>query len=67
MGGMSPALKRAQEKYNKETTKSVHLKFNIYTEGDLLAWLFSQPQEAGGKNGYIKRLIAEDMRRASGK
>lgn len=52
--------KRAQEKYDKANIKGVYLKLNINTDADILARL---EQVAEGKQGYIKRLIREDMER----
>lgn len=50
--------KRAQEKYDKANIKGLYLKLNINTDADILARL---EQVAEGKQGYIKRLIREDM------
>ena len=52
--------KRAQEKYDKAHVKGLYLKLNINTDADILARL---EQVAEGKQGYIKRLIREDMER----
>lgn len=54
---VSEALKRAQRKYDAEKTYSVHLKFNLETEDDVIRRLKSMPN----KNGYIKELIRKDM------
>ncbi|MBO7663779.1 MAG: hypothetical protein J6U01_10445 [Clostridia bacterium] len=45
--------------YEKENLRQIRLKVNRKTEPDLLAWIEKQ------KNiqGYIKRLIMEDMKR----
>ena len=57
---VSEAQKRANAKYAREKTKAYTMRF-YPTDADLLAWLESQPN----KQGYIKRLIREDMERRS--
>lgn len=51
--------KRAREKYAKEKTTSIAIRFMHNTESDLLEYLNSQPNKAG----YIKSLIRADMER----
>lgn len=55
----SEAQLRAQEKYDKLNTVKVLLKLNKKTDADVLARL----EEVENKQGYIKRLIREDIRR----
>lgn len=52
--------KRAQAKYDKKNTKGFYLKLNIKTDADILAKLEAI---SDGKQGYIKRLIREDIER----
>ena len=54
----SDAAKRADAKYKAEKTKQIVLRF-YPGEEDMLAHL----QEQGNKQGYITRLIREDMDR----
>lgn len=56
---ITEAQKRAQERYDREKTQRVQLKLNIGTDADILARL----EEVDSKQGYIKRLIREDMKR----
>lgn len=53
----SEAQIRAQAKYDRANTKQVAIKLNRNTDADILAWLAS----IGNVQGYIKRLIREDM------
>ena len=54
---------QAQQKYNRENTWPLLLRFNIRTCADLITWL----ESIENKQGYIKQLIREDMaRRAAG-
>ena len=50
-----------QERYAKKYKKSFLLSCLIHTEADIIAQLEKQPN----KNGYIKRLIREDIARQS--
>lgn len=50
---------RAQAKYDKQNTKQIILKLNIANDADILAKLSS----SNNKQGYIKELVREDMRR----
>lgn len=47
-----------QERYNASHTRQIPLKLNIKYDADILARL----DEIGNKQGYIKRLIREDMK-----
>lgn len=51
------ARKKASSKYKKLNTKNISLRFYINTEQDLITHLEKQPN----KQGYIKKLIREDM------
>lgn len=51
---------KAGYRYDRKNTKQVHLKFNRRTDEDVLARL----DEVPSKQGYIKRLIREDLERA---
>ena len=53
------AQKRAVKKYDSENTKQIHLKLNKTTDADVLAFLERQDSI----QGYIKRLIREDIER----
>ena len=50
---------RARAKYDKRMTKQVILKLNTRTDADILSWL----EHKGNKQGYLKRLIREDIER----
>ncbi len=50
--------KKAREKYAKEKTTSIAIRFMHNTEADLLEYLNSMPNKAG----YIKALIRADMK-----
>lgn len=56
------AQKTAQEKYDKNNTRSVLFKFNLTNDADILSKL----DEVGNKQGYIKELIRKDMRGEEG-
>lgn len=57
MTKMSPALIKAQEKYNKSKTKSFTFKFNKRTDADIITHL----EGMENKQGYIKELIRKDL------
>lgn len=52
--------KKAQAKYDKDNVRHVGLKFNRYSDWDILARLDSIES---GKMGYVKRLIRDDIKR----
>ncbi len=56
---MPDDYKTPQERYDAAHTVQVKLKLNTTTDADVLAALAS----ADSKQGYIKRLIREDLRR----
>lgn len=53
------AQKRAVAKYDADNTKKIVLKLNLKTDADILQRL----QEVETKQGYIKRLIRDDIQR----
>ena len=53
------AQKKAAKKYDAANTVQVHLKLNLYTDKDILDKLNS----VSNKQGYIKALIREDIKR----
>lgn len=52
---------KAQTKYDVKNTRQVHLKLNRRTDSDVLEKLDNVPN----KQGYIKRLIREDLERTA--
>ena len=54
---VSEAQKRAVRKYEDQNTKQYHLKLNLKTDADIIDRLAQQESA----QGYIKRLIREDM------
>lgn len=56
------AQKRAQEKYDAKATIQYHFKLNRGTDADIIARL-NAVAETEGKQGYIKRLIRQDIDR----
>lgn len=54
---VSEAQKRAVRKYDDQNTKQYHLKLNLKTDADIIDRLAQQESA----QGYIKRLIREDM------
>ena len=53
----SKAQRRASARYDKAHTKSILFKFNTINDADILAKL----DEVGNKQGYVKKLIREDI------
>ena len=53
----SEAQKRAAEKYDRRNTVQFKIKLNRKTDADMIRHL----QEQDNRQGYIKRLIREDM------
>lgn len=51
------AQKRAVAKYDAENTRKIVLKLNTGTDADILKRL----DTVGNRQGYIKRLIREDI------
>ena len=54
---LTEAKKKAIAKYDARATKQVHLKLNLMTVADIIERLDKQENV----QGYIKRLIREDM------
>jgi hypothetical protein len=59
-GETSEAKLRANRKYDAEHTRQYHLKLNMHTDMDIIEWLNWKSGERSIQ-GYIKRLIREDM------
>jgi len=55
------AQRMAQRRYDARHTRQVHIKLNLRTDKDVLARL----DEVQSKQGYIKRLIREDLERTA--
>ena len=55
---ISQAQLRAQNKYDKVHTKSIMLKLNRTSDADILAKL----DDVDNRQGYVKRLIRQDIR-----
>ena len=51
------AQRKAQRRYDARNTRQVHIKLNLRTDKDVLERL----DEVQSKQGYIKRLIREDL------
>lgn len=60
-GMTSEAQKRAVRKYDAANTKQIHLKLNLKSDADILERLAQAAETAEGMQGYIKRLIRQDM------
>lgn len=56
------AQNAAKARYDKENTKRVKFKLNFKTDADILAKLEAEPNI----QGYLKRLIREDIARNGG-
>lgn len=52
----------ATPQYDKENTRRINLKLNIKTDADIIKQLESQPNI----QGYLKKLIREDMKKGRG-
>ncbi len=50
---------KPQKKYEAENTKRVYIKLNKNTDDDILSYL----ETLENKQGYIKSLIREDLKR----
>lgn len=63
--GTTPEQRRAKnilgERWDKENTRQVKFKFNLRTDADILAHLDAQQNV----QGYVKRLIRDDIARTS--
>lgn len=47
----------ARNRWAREHTEAVHIRFNVETDADILDWLAKQPN----KTDYIRRLIRKDI------
>lgn len=56
-------LADAVKKYDAANTTQIHLKLNLNTDADILARLEQVSKQEGGKQGYIKKLIRQDIDR----
>ena len=56
------AQKRATLKYDEKYAKQVALKLNTKTDADI----FCRLDEVGNKQGYIKQLIRDDIKKVYG-
>ena len=56
------AQRKAQRRYDAKNTRQVHIKLNLRTDKDVLERLDDVPS----KQGYIKRLIRDDLERKEG-
>ncbi len=56
------AKTKAKDRYDKENTRPLKLKLNLKLDADILAKLETEPS----MQGYIKRLIREDIARNGG-
>lgn len=56
---LTEAKRRAIKKYDAANTRQIHLKLNTNTDADILEHL----DGLDNVQGYIKRLIREDMNR----
>ena len=63
--GTTPEQRRAKnilgERWDRENTRQVKFKFNIRTDADIIAHLEAQQNV----QGYVKRLIRDDIARTS--
>ena len=59
---VSKAKLKAIAKYDAEHTRKISLKLNLVTDKDI----FDRLDSVGNKQGYIKRLIREDIEREKG-
>lgn len=57
MSRNSDAVRKAKAKYDKKWTRQVKLKLHIVRDADVLEVL----DAVGNKQGYIKRLIRDDV------
>ena len=56
------AQKKAKDAYDKKTAKGIYLKLNKHTDADILAKF----AEEDNVQGYIKRLVREDIKSSLG-
>lgn len=56
---VSDAQRKANAKYEREKTRSIKIKLTKSTDADILAKL----DAVGNKQGYIKKLIRDDLKK----
>lgn len=56
---VADSVKKAVRKYDDANTTKIFLKMNNKTDADIIAHL----EKVGNKQGYIKSLIREDMKK----
>lgn len=56
---VTEAKKKANARYDAKSTKQIMLKLNLKTDADIIEAL----EAAGNKQGYIKSLIREDIKK----
>lgn len=56
---MTEAQRQASRKYDRENTKTFTFKLNYNTDADMIAFL----EMLQNRQGYIKKLISEDLRK----
>lgn len=54
---LTDAKRKAIKKYDAANTKQIHLKLNLKTDAQMIAWL----DQKENVQGYIKDLIRSDM------
>ena len=59
----SKAALRAKAKYNKTKTRTYCLRLNVNTDSDIIGLLDYISKCGTSKQGYIKRLIREDLKK----
>ena len=57
------AQTRAKNKYNKVNTRTYCLRLNLNTDSDIIGLLDYMSKCGTSKQGYIKRLIREDLKK----
>lgn len=55
-------IETPQSRYDAANTTQVKFKLNRKTDADILSRLEEKSKEPGGKQGYIKKLIRDDMK-----
>ena len=61
---VTPAQLKAQATYDSKTAYKIGIKLNKKTDADLIDHIEHYAGLDGGKQGYIKRLIREDIERS---
>lgn len=56
---MTPAQKKAKQRYDEKNTVQIKLKLNRKTDEDIIEAL----ERSGNKQGYIKELIRADLQK----